>query len=131
MYSVREFATLCFKMAGFDITWQGKDEDEVGIDAQTGKVLVKVNPAYYRPTEVEELLGDATKARKHLDWIPAMSLKELAYDMMYYDFSVNGLDLPPVAKEHLDNDTFQVTCSVELQARSKSTQGAEVNVRKV
>lgn len=67
---VRDFCTLCFTMAGYEIEWKGSQENEVGIDAKTGKVLVAVNPKFYRPAEVEELLGDATKAKKILKWEP-------------------------------------------------------------
>jgi len=131
MHSVRSFATLCFQMAGFDIEWSGTGEDEIGVDQKTGKVLVRVSPKFFRPCEVEELLGDPSKAKKHLSWTPTCSLKELAYDMMYYDFSVYGLELPESAKTFLDNPAFQVTCAQELAARERTKTGVAINVRGV
>ena len=63
MHTVREFATLAFKEAGIELRWEGEGVDEKGIDVATGKVLVEVDPKYFRPAEVEQLLGDPTKAR--------------------------------------------------------------------
>ena len=62
----------------------GKGEEEVGYDWNTKKAVVKVHPRYFRPTEVESLLGDATKARETLDWEPKISFKELVEDMVLY-----------------------------------------------
>ena len=69
-HTVREFCTLAFKHAGINLQWQGEGIDEKGIDTATGKVLVEVDPKYFRPTEVEQLLGDPTKAREKLGWNP-------------------------------------------------------------
>ena len=69
-HTVREFCTLAFKHAGINLQWQGEGIDEKGIDTATGKVLVEVDPKYFRPTEVEQLLGDPTKARETLGWNP-------------------------------------------------------------
>ena len=80
-HEVREFVTLAFQAAGVDIQWQGSGVDECGVDKATGKVLVKVDPRYYRPTEVELLLGDPTKAKKKLGWQAEVTLQALV-DMM-------------------------------------------------
>ena len=69
-HTVREFCTLAFKHAGINLQWQGEGIDEKGIDTATGKVLVEVDPKYFRPTEVEQLLGNPAKAREKLGWNP-------------------------------------------------------------
>jgi len=69
-HTVREFCTLAFQEAGIDIDWVGQGVNEKGIDRRTGQVLIEVDPRYFRPTEVEELLGDPTKAKKLLGWNP-------------------------------------------------------------
>ena len=84
-YSVREFVELTFKELGIDIIWQGKGEDEVGIDKVTNKILVEIDPEYYRPTEVEILIGDPSKARRKLGWEPKVRLEELVKMMVKSD----------------------------------------------
>jgi GDPmannose 4,6-dehydratase len=84
-HSVREFVELAFKEVGIDIAWQGTGVDETGIDAATGKVLIQVDPRYFRPTEVELLLGDPTKAREKLGWQAETSLQELVSLMVQED----------------------------------------------
>ncbi|MDD2338767.1 MAG: GDP-mannose 4,6-dehydratase [Methanosarcina sp.] len=84
-HSVREFTELAFKELGIDIIWQGKGVDEVGIDSRTGKIIVEVDPGYYRPTEVELLIGDSSKARKKLGWEPKVRLEELVKMMIQSD----------------------------------------------
>lgn len=69
-HSVREFCTLAFKYAGIELKWEGEGVNEKGIDAKTGKILVEVDEKYFRPAEVEQLLGDATKAQRLLGWNP-------------------------------------------------------------
>lgn len=69
-HSVREFATLAFKYVGIDIEWQGEGLNEKGIDKATGRVLIEVDPKYFRPAEVDQLLGDPTKAKTLLGWNP-------------------------------------------------------------
>jgi GDPmannose 4,6-dehydratase len=69
-HSVREFCTLAFKYAGIELKWEGEGANEKGIDVKTGKVLVEVDEKYFRPAEVEQLLGDATKAQTLLGWNP-------------------------------------------------------------
>ena len=69
---------------GMNIVWEGEGLDEVGIDKNTGKTIVRVNPKYFRPAEVETLLGDATKARQKLGWEPKISFEQLVEDMCIY-----------------------------------------------
>lgn len=86
MHSVREFVTKAFAEAGINIRWEGKDIDEKGIDVATGKVLVEVDSKYFRPAEVEQLLGDPTKAKTLLGWNPTKtSFDELIKKMVHYD----------------------------------------------
>ena len=70
MHTVREFATLAFKEVGIELCWEGEGANEKGFDLKTGKVLVEVDPKYFRPCEVEQLLGDPTKAKTLLGWNP-------------------------------------------------------------
>lgn len=85
-HSVREFCTLAFQEAGIPLRWEGEGVNEKGIDTVTGKVLVEVDPKYFRPTEVEQLLGDPTKARTRLGWDPQKtSFKELVRIMVAHD----------------------------------------------
>ena len=86
MHSVREFVTKAFAEAGINIRWEGKGIDEKGIDVATGKVLVEVDSKYFRPAEVEQLLGDPTKAKTLLGWNPTKtSFDELIKKMVHYD----------------------------------------------
>ncbi len=80
-YSVREFVEEAAPYFGINIIWEGEGIDEVGVDKNTGKVVVKVDSKYFRPSEVETLLGDATKAKKKLGWEPKISFKQLVEDM--------------------------------------------------
>ena len=84
MRSVREFVNEASGYFGLKIEWQGEGLDEIGVDKYSGKTVVKVNPKYYRPTEVEQLLGDASKAKDVLGWEPEISFKELVEDMCIY-----------------------------------------------
>ncbi|BBP86040.1 GDP-mannose 4,6-dehydratase [Pseudomonas sp. Pc102] len=84
-HSVREFVELAAKEIGIEIRWEGKDEEERGFDAANGKCIVAVDPRYYRPAEVETLLGDPTKAKAKLGWTPATSFQELVAEMMHED----------------------------------------------
>ena len=85
-HTVREFCTLAFKEVGIELRWEGKGVDEKGIDVATGKVLVEVDPKYFRPAEVEQLLGDPTKAKKLLGWNPRKtSFQELVRIMVEHD----------------------------------------------
>jgi GDPmannose 4,6-dehydratase len=80
-YSVREFVEEAAPYFGMKIRWEGEGLDEIGIDEYTEKVVVKVHPKYFRPAEVETLLGDATKAKEKLGWEPKISFKQLVEDM--------------------------------------------------
>lgn len=84
-HSVREFTELAFKEVGIDIIWKGKGSEEYGIDSITGKVLVEIDPRYYRPTEVEILIGDPSKANEKLGWKPKIKLEELVKIMIKAD----------------------------------------------
>ena len=83
-YSVRDFVEEAAPYFGMKIIWEGQGLDEVGIDKNTGKTIIKVNPKYFRPAEVETLLGDATKAKEELGWEPKISFKQLVEDMCIY-----------------------------------------------
>ncbi|MDY4039671.1 MAG: GDP-mannose 4,6-dehydratase [Prevotella sp.] len=85
-HTVREFATLAFRYAGIELIWKGEGVSENGIDKATGKVLVEVDPKYFRPAEVEQLLGDPTKAKKQLGWNPhKTSFEQLVKLMVDHD----------------------------------------------
>jgi GDPmannose 4,6-dehydratase len=85
MHSVREFIELAFAEVERKIRWSGKGVDEEGLDAKTGEVLVKVDPLYFRPTEVEQLLGDASKAKAKLGWTHTTSFTQLVKEMVASD----------------------------------------------
>lgn len=85
-HTVREFCTLAFKETGIELRWESEGVEEKGIDAKTGKVLVEVDPKYFRPAEVDQLLGDPTKARTLLNWNPQKtSFAELVRIMVRHD----------------------------------------------
>jgi GDPmannose 4,6-dehydratase len=84
-HTVREFAELSFKEIDIDIEWQGVGVNEKGIDINTGKILVEVDKKYFRPAEVEVLLGNPTKAEKELGWKRKVSFQELVTEMVRYD----------------------------------------------
>jgi len=83
--SVRDFATLAFAAAGIEIEWVGSQLNEKAIDKQTGRVVIIIDPKYYRPAEVEYLLGDSTKARNELKWVPDTNLEKLVEMMVLSD----------------------------------------------
>jgi len=106
-HSVREFCQLAFKELGIDLEWQGEGLQEKGIDKKTGKVIVEIDPRYFRPTEVESLLGDSTKAREKLGWRPKTSFQELIKEMVQSD-------LEEAKKEvHLKNGGFRIKNNFE------------------
>lgn len=86
--SIRDFCTLVFKELGMEIEWQGEGVNEKGIDKKTGKTVIAVNPKYFRPAEVELLLGDSTKARTKLGWKPEYDLASLAKEMVEEDLKL-------------------------------------------
>jgi GDPmannose 4,6-dehydratase len=85
-HTIREFAERAFKELDINIEWQGKGEDEIGVDAQTGKQIIGIDEKYYRPTEVEQLLGNASKAKNELGWEPKTSFEELVKLMVHADW---------------------------------------------
>ena len=86
MHTVREFCTLAFEEAGISLRWEGEGVEEKGIDIKSGKVLVEVDPKYFRPAEVEQLMGDPSKAKKLLGWNPTRtSFKDLVKLMVKHD----------------------------------------------
>lgn len=84
-HSVRDFVNISCKNFGFDLQWDGNGVNELGIDKYTGKILVQINPDYYRPSEVETLIGDCTKAKTQLGWMPDYTFKQLVDEMCEYD----------------------------------------------
>ena len=88
-HSVREFVEIAFNHIGRAIEWRGEGVEEEGVDATTGEVLVCIDPRYFRPTEVEQLLGDPTKARTVLGWHHRISFTELVREMMEHDLAVD------------------------------------------
>ena len=82
--SVRDFVEAAAPYFGLTIVWEGEGLEERGIDKRTGKTIIDVNPKYFRPAEVESLLGDSTKAREKLGWEPKISFEELVEDMVLY-----------------------------------------------
>ena len=83
-YSVKDFVNEAAPYFGFRLEWMGEGEDEVALDWNTKKTVIAVNPRYFRPAEVESLLGDATKAKEKLGWEPKITFKELIEDMCIY-----------------------------------------------
>ena len=87
--TVRDFVTLAFQAAGIQIRWEGHEENERGLDAKSGRELVRINPRYYRPAEVDLLIGDASKARDVLGWQAQTSLEDLCRMMVEADLARN------------------------------------------
>jgi GDPmannose 4,6-dehydratase len=85
MHSIKEFIEEAFRLKGFNIKWKGQGVDEIGYDEKTGKELIFVDPKYFRPAEVSQLLGDSTKAKNLLGWTPKITFKELVREMVEYD----------------------------------------------
>ncbi len=86
MHTVREFCTLAFREAGIELRWEGKAIEEKGVDVKTGKIVVEIDPSYFRPSEVELLLGDPTKAKTLLGWNPTQTpFEELVKLMVRHD----------------------------------------------
>lgn len=84
-HSVREFVEKSFALKGLNLKWKGEGVNEIGYDKETGRELIFISEKYYRPTEVDELLGDSTKARNELGWMPKYSFDELVKDMVGAD----------------------------------------------
>ena len=92
-HTVREFVELSFKALGIDIKWSGEGADEIGTDAATGKLLVKINPKFYRPAEVDLLLGNPAKAEKELGWEREISFPMLVEGMVKNDLGLAEKEL--------------------------------------
>jgi len=88
-HSVRDFVNISCKHLGFDIEWSGSGIDEVGIDRNTGKIIVQINPEYYRPAEVETLIGDCSKVKKQLGWKPEYTFEKLVEEMCESDLKLS------------------------------------------
>ena len=85
--SVKRFVEEAFKYVGIKIVWRGNGLNEVGLDKKNGNIYVKVDPVYFRPTDVDELRGDSSKARRELKWKPKTSFEKLVKDMMASDLN--------------------------------------------
>ena len=88
-HSVREFVELAFKEIGRSIVWKGDGLNEEGIDSESGDIVVKIDPRYYRPTEVDDLLGDPTKAKKELNWQHTITFKDMVSEMVQEDIKLS------------------------------------------
>jgi len=97
-YSVRDFVNFAWDHLDKKIRWEGKGGEEKGFDEESGKLIVAVDPRYFRPTEVETLLGDPTKAKETLGWEPKISLEEMVHEMMEYD--LNQAERDSLVEEH-------------------------------
>ena len=86
-YSVRDFVNIAAKELDIELKWDGRGVNETGVDINTGKTIVRVDSRYFRPTEVETLLGDSTKAREKLGWTPKISFEELVKEMVTCDLN--------------------------------------------
>ncbi len=96
-YSVRDFILRCASLLDMELTWTGSGVEEKALDAH-GNVVIGIEPRYFRPTEVESLLGDAAKARRELGWTPRTSFDELVREMIAADLEVAKRDA--LVKEH-------------------------------
>lgn len=99
-HAVREFIELAFAEVGITVTWQGQGVDEIGVNSSTGAVIVRINPRYFRPTEVDLLLGDPAKAKAKLGWTHKVSFRELVSEMVRAD--VQALATPREARARHD-----------------------------
>jgi GDPmannose 4,6-dehydratase len=86
--SVREFVELAFAEVGHAIEWRGKGVDEIGVDSKSGRTVVRIDPTYFRPTEVDLLIGDASKAREKLGWKPKTPFAQLVKEMVAGDLEI-------------------------------------------
>lgn len=91
-FSVREFTELAFKLLGISIAWKGTGINEKGYDTATGKIIIEIDARYFRPTEVETLLGDSSKAKFRLGWVPKVSFEDLVKEMVDEDLNLAKKD---------------------------------------
>ncbi len=101
-HAVRDFVNFAFSELGITLDWSGEGINEKGVDVSTGKTLVEVDPRYFRPAEVELLIGDSSKAKERLGWEPEVSLKELVSMMVENDLKEAEKEL------HLKNGGYEV-----------------------
>ncbi|HDR9128822.1 TPA: GDP-mannose 4,6-dehydratase, partial [Burkholderia vietnamiensis] len=87
--TVRDFVSMAAQAAGFELAWQGSGEQETGVDARSGKTIVRISPKFYRPAEVDLLIGDPAKAREELGWEPKTTLEQLCQMMVEADIRRN------------------------------------------
>jgi GDPmannose 4,6-dehydratase len=99
--TIREFAERAFAQVGMTLEWSGSGIDEVGRDANSGKIIVSIDSAYFRPTEVDLLIGDASKAREKLGWVPKCDLQQMIEEMIKSDLEEARKD------QHLQSGGFQ------------------------
>ena len=100
-HSVRRFAELAFAEAGIALEWRGSGVDEVGVDSRSGRVVVRIDPEYFRPTEVDRLIGNAAKARRVLGWTHTVTLPELVAEMVASDIALMRQEAPlPAQGQH-------------------------------
>ena len=97
-YSVRDFVNFAWGHLGKSIRWEGNGVDEKGYDEESGNLVVAVDSNYFRPTEVETLLGDPTKAKQKLKWEPKITFEEMIHEMMESDINIAKRD--SLVKEH-------------------------------
>ncbi|MES9858168.1 MAG: GDP-mannose 4,6-dehydratase [Sedimenticola sp.] len=97
-YSVRDFVNSAYDHLGKFIRWEGRGVDEKGYDSESGQCIVAVDPRYFRPTEVETLLGDPSKAKEKLGWVPKITFEEMVHEMMEHDLQMAKRDA--LVKEH-------------------------------
>ena len=101
-HSVREFVAAAAKVLGFDVEWRGKGVDEIGIDRTSGVTLIRVDPRYFRPAEVDSLLGDSSRARAALGWQPESTFESLVEEMVRHDLEIAQRD------SHMKRHGFEV-----------------------
>lgn len=99
-HTVREFAELTAKKLGFDLVWEGEGINEKGMDKNTGKIIIEIDPKYFRPAEVETLLGDSSKAKEKLGWNPAINFYELVTRMLEHDLRQEAILLKGKTDNH-------------------------------
>lgn len=87
--TVRDFVSMAAQAAGFELAWRGSGEQEIGVDARSGKTIVRISPKFYRPAEVDLLIGDPAKAREELGWTPTTTLEQLCQMMVEADIRRN------------------------------------------
>lgn len=87
-YSVKEFVEMAFKEVEISIKWEGAGKDEKGVHTETGKTIVEIDHRYFRPTEIDHLLGDASKAMKELGWKPKYTLEDMVKEMVVADLKL-------------------------------------------